>query len=624
MRIWGYILVLLNIAATGAFVYFATAVWKSRSEWQYALLKQELVNRGLPVEAPKNPEPVDEEFVPFEFQYGVSAISQISKKQLNQLIPSGGDVLGLKGGPPVTSQTDEVKRVEKIVFGDLDGLSRKEKRLRLMILLVNLAQGNGREGAFALLRDMPIEKRRVLARRELAFLGTSAPQTSALQALNAVGEANIGLGPNRPKEEANSRSQAARRALLAWALSEVPNITPDPLPTSPRIGEAANLPPANPERDRLIEVLQAIRVEMDKPTPDPVQLEAGKERLKGLLAGDAPLVSANAPLLLPFLIDVGTNLLDDQDKVNLAKAKLVELLLSRATTEAEKKALLAIAELLMPPRLEDEAKAAEQLETNIDTAAIEQLRAYFEDATAPPSANDLPENVADARTKLLGLKPIRDAGQKRRAIAHLLYHLDALVGVSKESRDIWYRTFVDGDSKAVPADESYLMRPADEAYLKNRKLWHQRVAAVVGLKDYVLVVEAQATRLNKIRWEIDARIKQEQGVFEKEYGDIVDYTVKMAIDLEIVLGEKKDKEKNREDAARQLAARLVELKDLEDKLVATTAQTKKVLQALDVKVDELFQITQVLGDAQDALVVLEAKLRALELGPTSRTKIGNE
>ena len=54
------------------------------------------------------------------------------------------------------------------------------------------------------------------------------------------------------------------------------------------------------------------------------------------------------------------------------------------------------------------------------------------------------------------------AGEKARKIAHLLYHIDG-----------W--------------------RYADKTAAAARKAWHQRVAAVVGLPEYIRAAEAEAT-----------------------------------------------------------------------------------------------------------------------------------
>ncbi len=218
MRIWGYLLIVLNIGAAGAFVYFGMEVWKARSEWQFALLKQELVNRGLPLEAPDEPpDDLDEDSAALSFNYGASNIDRITNKQLARLIPAGGKVLGFKGTKPIANQTAEVKRVEEIVFKDLDGSSREPKRIRLLVQLLNLAksaslEGTGREGVWALLRDFPDDNRRAIARRELPFIGRSEPQVQALQAVEAVGAVHAAFtGPNVSPEDKALLSLAGRR-----------------------------------------------------------------------------------------------------------------------------------------------------------------------------------------------------------------------------------------------------------------------------------------------------------------------------------------------------------------------------------------------------------------------------
>ncbi len=181
MKIWGYLFAVLNMAAAGAFIYFAMQVHQSRTRWQLALLKQELVNRGLPIAiaAPASPDDIDEKSVPFDYsyldlQYVSAANHQIPKQLLVDVIPAGGQVLGVKPGEVVTNQVDEVKRVQKIIFSDLEKTTgRADKRARLLILLLNLAKEKGREGAYGLLRDFLDDKRRPTARRAMTFLGKS-------------------------------------------------------------------------------------------------------------------------------------------------------------------------------------------------------------------------------------------------------------------------------------------------------------------------------------------------------------------------------------------------------------------------------------------------------------------
>jgi len=623
MRIWGYLLVVLNVAATGAFVYFATSLWKARSDWQYAAFKVEMVNRGLPVAAPKNPDPdIDEDFVPFEFQYGEFRNEQIAKKKLQALIPPGGKILGAKPGQLITNQIDEVKRVQQIVFADLDAVGRAEKRLRLMILLLNLARDNGREGVYALLRDLPVEQRRSVGRKELRFLGRSAPQTSALQAVAALGEALIGFEPNQSPDETATRSRDARRALAVWALSEVPYITPDPLPPAiPPSGDDADKPPDNADRDRLRDALKVVLADMEAAVPDQAKLTSNREALMALLEGDTALLSSQAAKLLPFVADIGTNALDSREKAEAAKARLLELMLLRTGTQAEKDSLTGIVNLMAPAANDDPMKAEEARDSAIDAVGMAMLRIYFEEALAPLSTEDLPDDVATARTRLLGLNPVRDADEQRRKIAHLLYHLDAHVGIPKESRDTWYRTFIvpEALTAAQSAVPEYKMLPADEAFLENRILWHQRVAAVVGLQMYAPVVEDQASKLNRIARDIATRISGEQTLFKTEYQNVVLEIQALSDRLDIRQEELKDQQDNLRKAKAKLETELSHLKEQEDFLAASTAKARTALTSLENKVDELFQITQTLGNAQDALVGLEIKLRELEL-PKAETK----
>jgi len=617
MRIWGYLLVVLNIAATGAFVYFAMQVMNARSAWQYAAMKQELVNRGLPVTAPAAEPDADPDFVPFPFQYGEFREEQIAKAKLQKLIPPGGAVLGVKGGQVVANQVDEVKRVQQIVFADLDALGKSERQLRQLILLLNLGRNYAREGIYALLRDFPIDNRRTLARRELAFLGQTAPQQSALQAMAALGETLIGYGPNKSPDEIAERAQAGRKALAAWALSEVAYIAPDPpAPAIPPTGEAFDKPPANADRDRLLDALRLTQADMDALVPDTAKLAANRETLIGMLEGDNGIRHANAANLLPLVAELATNPLDAREKVEAARAKLIELMDTRAQTQAEKDSLAAIVSLMTPaPPSGDEAKDTEVRDTLINTAATALLKIYFEEALAAPSTNDLPDEVASARTKLLGLKPVRAVEEQRRKIAHLLYHLDSHVAPTKSLRDIWYRTFIVPEPLAasLTANPDYKMQSGDEAYLENRMLWHNRVAAVVGLQAYGLIVDEQATQLQRIADDVATRMSAEQDLFTKEYQDVVRETIALAGILDVRQGEQKREEDKLVISKAQLDKELVEQKKQEDILAASTAKARVALTSLEAKVDELFQITQALGNAQDALVGLELKLRDLEI-----------
>ncbi len=642
MKVWGYVLIGLNLIAAGAFTFLATSVWKARTEWQYALLRQELANIGLPPDGPdKPPEDIDEDSVPFDFQFDNFRYTELKKAQLAKLIPQGGSVLGAKGGEIIANQTDEVKRVQSIVFGDINKIEKPaDKRLRFTILLLNLARGMERQGDFALLRDYPryfallkqiyeapelekqtfewkvrlLERQEQLARaqRELAFLGKTAQQSSALQALNAVQQANKAFAPNVSPEDKKRYLKKWRDAVVAWARGQVWYAVPPPPSSTPRAGAPAEtLEKKDKDQDRLNDVLAALGPLMLSDEPDPTKVDEAKQRLLALLGGDDSIQRESAKIMVPFIAEVAANLLDSEEKVAEAKKKLVELLNLGATTEAEKKSLAATADLIVPPKSEDGANEIQRVDTLIETAAVELLRSFFEEAIAKPSI-DLPADLAQARSKLTALKPIRDAEAKRRAIAHLLYHLDAHVNAVGESRAAWYNLFVLGDAKAGTGADSFHLEAGDEELRKNRVAWHQRVAAVVGLESYVSAVEAQATQFKDMIEALRSRIGDEQGPFLTEYQYIVQQAKFLAGQLEIGQADVKAKELLRDDYKKQLAIREAEKAALIAQLDAVTANTKKALASLESKVADLFEVTKQLGETQDKLIKLEVNLREFE------------
>jgi hypothetical protein len=650
MRIWGYLLIILNIAAAGAFTYFATAVWQKRSEWQFALFKQELVNRGLPLDATEPPADLDEGALPFDYPYGEQQrLTQIKPDTLKKLIPTGGAVLGDPSGT-VTNQTDEVKRVEKVVFGQLDAIKDPaEKRLRQLILLLNLARNDEREGAYALLRDLPVPERRDVARQSLPFMGRTPAQVSALRALSALAGVNDALAPNTPAEEFRERSRLARIALAAWALAEVPYAVPAPLPPlTPSAAAAADetgekkedTPVAKymVEFNRVRDVVEQLAKALTQEPADRMAIDAARKRLAELTEGDNAVKAAPAKAIIPYIAAVGGNALENAKDVEEAKAKLLELMNARATTEAERKAAHALADLLVPPAVKEQpdleatqkAQAA-QFAANLDAAAAESLRAYFEEAAAKPTTSEKlpPLDFGGTRSALAQydaprdpsqpLRVLRDPGQKRRDVAHLLYHLDAHLGGDAAVRAAWYKTFV--RAPAEDEAEGYKLPAADEALLKARADWHKRVAAVVGLEAYVDAVEIQATNLNRMIPFLRSRIIEAQGSFEEEYQSVVLRTLYFARLLNVREAEVKEQTAIRDDKARQLKVRLDEQKVLEDELAKVTEVAKKATDKLAVKADEVFRITKQLGEAQDALIGLEEQLRTMETGgPKSKKK----
>src|SRR5206468_8417574 len=111
------------------------------------------------------------------------------------------------------------------------------------------------------------------------------------------------------------------------------------------------------------------------------------------------------------------------------------------------------------------------LDSTIDTVGTNLLKSKFDEAALPAlKANN------------------NSVGEKARKIAHVLYHIDA---------------------------HRHGLR--DEATVPARKAWHERVAAVVGLQEYVRAAEAQASEYAEASTRLLAVITEEQSAFEADY-----------------------------------------------------------------------------------------------------------
>lgn len=746
MRIWGYILIVLNIAGAATFIYFATQIWKARTEWQLALVRQQLAIDGLPLEAPPKPDHLNEGSVPFSLQVGQTHIDQIKESVLKNAIPAGGTVLG--GTKLVTDQTEEVKRVHEVVFAALtpdkkislpklneDGSEAKdgtgkvimeehaflspEKRQRLLATLISLAKGSNRMGAYALLRDLrtyelveEMDKPAILqpvpdlgryerARRELKYLGRTDPQVSTLDLLEAIGKVQEALTLQFEPDVVKQRAYVARVAVARWLRTEIPHAAPDAFrsPNAPP-PTADNPLPKNEARELLEGKLRPL-IDSDEDGNDPLNFTLPKEveeslkelnkdsmrmgkkekpvvlttllknfpkgyllkfkndemqaknnraeidkavkELRDQVGAETGLNNPEAAKLVPFMADLAGNPLDTKENLEAARKRLIELLDLRSTSAAEKKANAAIAEILFAtkPFAAEKDQAKIQRELQIDIAALETLRAYFEEAQAPSSATvELPADVAAARSKLAGIKPIRDPGQKRRDIAHLLYHLDGYLAIdfvkvtdktidgakvqaydgNIGARVRWFKLMFPAIAPDDPNDEALGQKEKDEAAKKldqvhkERAEWHRRVAAIVGLEAYVKAIEAQASELAMITTRLRPIVAEEQGYFLKNREEYITWLIELNKQVDGRLRVEKEEKDLNDKWKTDLASRQGEEQALRNDLSKAQMEAKTALTDLEKKVQELFLVTRKLGEAQDALLGLELQLREIELG----------
>jgi hypothetical protein len=247
--------------------------------------------------------------------------------------------------------------------------------------------------------------------------------------------------------------------------------------------------------------------------------------------------------------------------------KTITALLAYATgkqiTPTEGAALTGIATLIEPPPVNFNRDAT------IDTVATNLLNQKFDEAALPAIGKGQPSS----------------SGEKARKIAHLLYHIDA---------------------------HRHGLR--DEATVAARKAWHERVAAVVGLPEYVRAAEAQASEYAEAASRLVAAITEEQSAFEADYQAQVQrvhflftqwLTQSAAFNVQEAITKENDKLK---------AERETERNNLQKELTKSVEEAKLALTKLTSTQKQLFDIQKQLRDAQAALLTLEQELRRLESG----------
>jgi hypothetical protein len=584
MKALGYVLLFFNLAAAGAFLYLATMVVKQKREWTDAALKSEVLIHGTAIEAgePIPPDDLEENFVAFGFKlYGIQHITQLPKDLVKKLIPTGGTArpdfpFPAKAGEFVTNQTDEVERIRKIFDAELANKANNPGQTRgfLSTYLINLARtGPERDGINALLRDYPDEAWREYGRANLPYVGRTAIQQDALRALGEL--AFLQDDVVRQKFE---NVQVGRAALDVWADKMLEYVVPKPVPDAKGFRAEAAMTKYAEDHKAAEAALKALIGEVDAENPDAAKITQGKARINELDLAGKPTKK------LRYLADIAGNPLRTAADLADARKQLLDLAQYKARTDAEKEALANVADLLMPPPFDaklapDEINAKKQERINQTPIQIAKLlmKANFDEA-ALPAAQTRPASFAeDTAQDPLGL--LRDPGEKQTSVAHLLYNLDA----------------------------NLYAKPGD------RKAWHERVVAIIGMINYVHEAEAQAAALERIAPRVRTLVGDEQLAFEEQYQELIEYALYLAFRLEDVQQQLKEQVELREQHDTLVKARTSERDNLVNELNDERTKTKAALDALQKRQEELFSITKKLGEAQDALVGLEEKLRELEL-----------
>jgi hypothetical protein len=267
------------------------------------------------------------------------------------------------------------------------------------------------------------------------------------------------------------------------------------------------------------------------------------------------------------LATVAVEPLNDKPSCDRAIAALLAFVQGKAVVPTESAALAGVKELISPPPIPGD------MNKTIDSVAVNLLNAKFDEAALPTGK---------------GYSP----GAKARKIAHVLYHIDAWRHANK-----------------------------DAAVVAARKAWHERVAAVVGLPEYIRAAEAQATEYAEASQRLVAVISEEQSAFEAEYQSQLQrvlflYSQWLALD-----GQLKAQEIITNENVRLKDERLTERDKLREELKDWTEKAKNALAKLKTTQQRLFAIQRDLRNAHAAILALEKQLRDLEL-PAKGAKDG--
>jgi hypothetical protein len=259
------------------------------------------------------------------------------------------------------------------------------------------------------------------------------------------------------------------------------------------------------------------------------------------------------------LAAVAVEPLSDKPSCDRAAAALLAYVHGKSLTETEKGAMTGVKDLISPPPVNFEVNRA------VETVGLNLLNAKFDEAALPAGKN-------------------LSTGEKARKIAHVLYHIDA-----------WRHS------------------NRDQAVAAARKAWHERVAAVVGLPEYIRAAEAQASEYAEASQRLIAAITEEQSAFEAEYQSQLQrvlflYSQWLALD-----GQLKAQEAITGENVRLRNERQTERDNLIKERDDAIEKAKNALAKLKSTQQRLFAIQKDLRDAHAAILALEKQLRDLEL-----------
>ncbi len=295
-----------------------------------------------------------------------------------------------------------------------------------------------------------------------------------------------------------------------------------------------------------------------------VKVPAAKAALKSFSEGEAKAYPAEKrPADVGPVLEVENNSLATNADADSVKSKLLAYISGRSVSTLETESINALVSIL-----DSTTTTPEQVEK----VGFALLNDKFDAAKQPFEEN----------------KATTSKGEKVRRIAHILYFIDA---------------------------DRHLADPeADKATVDDRKEWHTRVAAIVGLAEYTRAAELQASEYLAGADRLRNIIAQEEAAFREEYETLIGQAQGLASRYFDLQAQLRRTDSILQETSDILEKRKTERDDIKTRLIATEAAAKDALLKANAKEKELFRLQMELRNQRLKLSELERELRKRELG----------
>lgn len=295
-----------------------------------------------------------------------------------------------------------------------------------------------------------------------------------------------------------------------------------------------------------------------------LKIPAAKTALKTFAEGEAKAYPAEKrPADVGPVLEVENSNVSTAAEIDAVKTKLATYATGRAFTKTEAEALNALIDIYNTPTTTP---------SQIEKLALALLNDKFEVAKLPFSES----------------KGTSSKAEKARTIAHLLYFIDA---------------------------DRHLVSPeTDAAIVADRKEWHARVAAIVGLAEYTKAADRQADEFQAGADRLRNIIAQEEAAFREEYETLIGQAQALAARYFDLQAQLKRSESILQETTDILEKRKTERDELKTRLAKTEMAAKEALAKANEKANELFRLQMELRNQRMRLSELERELRKRELG----------